>query len=285
MIDHIQLKLADGSRVQIAQQGAQVIGWQTAGGVEQLYLSPSTAQDGRAAIRGGVPVCFPQFNQRVLSDVPCPKHGFARDLPWKLESKESMSRQAQATWTLSDSEQTRAHWPYAFEAGLQVRLAPGQLSIKFAVTNTDNRPWSFAVALHSYFRVDDIARATLTGLHQQRYWDAVEHPEDMQVTGMQSERDLHVVGNVDRVYAAPTTTLSLHRGGAIRQRLQISQSKSLPEVVVWNPGPDLCARLNDMPADGYQHMLCVEAARVNQPVTLVPGAHWSGWQAFKLSAL
>lgn len=278
----IQLKLADGSRVQIAQQGAQVLGWQTAGGVEQLYLSPRSAQDGRTPIRGGVPLCFPQFNQRVLADTPCPKHGFARNLPWKLESKESMSRQAQATLTLGDSEETRAHWPYAFAAGLQVRLAPGQLSIKFAVTNTDTRPWSFALALHSYFRVDDIAKAALTGLQGQGYWDAVLHPDDQHQLSLQSERDLRIAGNVDRVYAAPTTPLSLYRGGASRQGLHISQSKSLSEVVVWNPGADLCAQLSDMPADGFQNMLCVEAARINQPVTLAPGAQWSGWQAFKL---
>lgn len=228
-------------------------------------------------------MCFPQFNQRVLGETPCPKHGFARNLPWKVDSKKSMSRQAQATLTLRDSEQTRVHWPYAFEAGLQVRLAPGQLSIKFAVTNTDSRPWSFALALHSYFRVDDITRAVLTGLHQQTYWDALQNPQDMQATRTQSEHDLHIVGNVDRVYAAPTQALSLYRGGATRQRLQISQSKSLSEVVVWNPGPDLCAQLSDMPADGFQNMLCVEAACINQPITVVPGAQWSGWQAFKLS--
>lgn len=277
----IKLKLADGSRVQIARQGAHILGWQTSGGVEQLYLSPKTARDGHTAIRGGVPICFPQFNQRALGDTPCPKHGFARNLPWKLESKESLSKQAQATFTLGDSEETRAHWPYAFQAGLQVRLAPGQLSIKFAVTNTDEQAWSFALALHSYFRVDDIAKTYLTGLHQQSYWDAVLNPQDMQASSVQTEADLHITGNVDRVYTAPGANMSLHKGSAGRQ-LNISQSKSLSEVVVWNPGKDLCAQLADMPADGYQQMLCVEAGRINQPVTLAPGAQWSGWQAFSL---
>ena len=39
--------------------------WQRAAdGVERLYLSPQTSRDGSTAIRGGVPVCFPQFNMR-----------------------------------------------------------------------------------------------------------------------------------------------------------------------------------------------------------------------------
>ena len=277
----VKLKLADGSRVQIARQGAHILGWQTSGGVEQLYLSPKTARDGRTPIRGGVPICFPQFNQRVLGTTPTPKHGFARNLPWKLESKDNLAKQAQATFTLGDSAETRAHWPYAFEAGLQVRLAPGQLSIKFAVTNTDEQPWSFALALHSYFRVDDIAKAYLMGLKQQSYWDAALHPQDTQISSLQKEAQLHVTGNVDRVYAAPAGPVVLQRGTRSKA-LQISQSKSLSEIVVWNPGKDLCAQLADMPADGYQHMLCVEAGRINHPIMLAPGAQWSGWQAFKL---
>ena len=68
----VKLKLADGSRVQIARQGAHILGWQTSGGIEQLYLSPKTARDGHTPIRGGVPLCFPQFNQRVLDTTPTP---------------------------------------------------------------------------------------------------------------------------------------------------------------------------------------------------------------------
>jgi len=33
-----------------------------------------------------------------------------------------------------------------------------------------------------------------------------------------------------------------------------------------------------MPDEGYRHMLCVEAACIDEPVTLAPGASWTGWQ-------
>jgi glucose-6-phosphate 1-epimerase len=38
-----------------------------------------------------------------------------------------------------------------------------------------------------------------------------------------------------------------------------------------------------MPADGWQHMLCVEAARILQPKTLSPGEEWTGRQCLTFS--
>ena len=64
--------------------------------------------------------------------------------------------------------------------------------------------------------------------------------------------------------------------------LEISQSDSFSETVVWNPGAELCARLPDMPVDGWRQMLCVEAACIDRPVQLEPGATWQGWQSLRL---
>jgi glucose-6-phosphate 1-epimerase len=64
--------------------------------------------------------------------------------------------------------------------------------------------------------------------------------------------------------------------------LEISQSASCSETVVWNPGAVLGAKLADMPADGFRHMLCVEAARIDEPVLLAPGAQWQGWQQLRV---
>jgi hypothetical protein len=87
--------LPNGDSVFVAQQGAQVLSWHAAG-AERLYLSPTSACDGVTAIRGGVPVCFPQFNQRGS----LPKHGFVRNMPWRLSEA---SLQAPALGARSDS--------------------------------------------------------------------------------------------------------------------------------------------------------------------------------------
>ena len=67
-----RLTLPCGDTVLVALQGAHVLSW-VSQGRERLYLRPNNLWDGKSAIRGGVPVCFPQFNQRGT----LPKHGLS----------------------------------------------------------------------------------------------------------------------------------------------------------------------------------------------------------------
>ena len=279
-LQQVSLTLPAGDTVRIALHGAQVLSWQTADGLERLYLSPRALLDGRSPIRGGVPICFPQFNQRVLGASALPKHGFARSLPWQLDSESVVGESATAVLSLSTDAHTQALWPQAFSVQLQVRLAPGQLRITASVHNTGPSAWPFALALHTYLRVASIARTTLQGLQACRYWDAVTHLDDTGVIQAQSQPDLAINGETDRVYAAagPLHLVQAPVVGGAASPLLIEQSHSFSETVVWNPGADVCARLADMPADGFEHMLCVEAARIDRPVMLEPGASWSGWQ-------
>lgn len=259
------LRLPQGDQVRVLQHGAHVVSW-VAGGRERFFLSPQARLDGRSAIRGGVPVCFPQFNQRG----PLPKHGFARNLPWEVDGPAiCTSEAASLTLCLRDSEATRVHWPQAFEARLRLDLSPGSLQITLSVRNTDTQPLDFSGALHSYLAVDEIAEATLEGLQGQAEWDAVRdhHGEAVEV--------LHFDGEFDRVYIAAARPLRLRERG---QALEIAQSPSWAQTVVWNPGAALCATLTDMPVDGHRHMLCVEAAQVLAPIRVQAGAAWSGWQ-------
>lgn len=250
--------------------GAQVLSW-VAGGRERLYLSPRSRFDGKAAIRGGVPICFPQFNQRG----PLPKHGFARKLSWLDDVPPDLGEQAaEVTLRLPSSEATRVFWPPSFEATLTLLLRPGSLQMTLGVRNTGETPLRFTGALHTYLAVKDIAAVQLDGLRGQPEWDALTD-QHRRVSGA-----LSFHGEFDRVYGAAAQALVLQDG---RDRLAIEQSPSFADTVVWNPGADKGASLSDMPADGYAHMLCVEAAQVMQPVTVDAGAQWQGWQ--RLSVL
>ena len=117
-----ELQLPGGDRVVVAHHGAQVLSWQT-GGRERLYLSPAAVMDARAPIRGGIPVCFPQFNQRG----PLPKHGFARHLAWTPSPARLEAEAAHLVLSLNDSTATRTWWAQAFEARLMIELQPGAL--------------------------------------------------------------------------------------------------------------------------------------------------------------
>jgi glucose-6-phosphate 1-epimerase len=261
--------LPNGDSVFVAQQGAHVLSWQ-AQGKERLFLSPQSVCDGTTAIRGGIPVCFPQFNQRGN----LPKHGFARNLPWRLVPERSQG--AEKVFELSANEQTLALWPFQFKAFLTVNLSPNSLQISLSVENQGPQSLSFTGALHTYFAVDHIAQVSLQGQAHQPEWDAVKD------THQTCADQLRFVAEFDRVYDANTQTQptwTLQDGAA---SLQISQSESWGQSVVWNPGADKCAQLNDMPANGYQHMLCVEAARVTSSIEVPPAQTWVGWQLLKI---
>jgi glucose-6-phosphate 1-epimerase len=258
---------ADASTLTVALHGAQVLSWATADGVERLYLSPSAVFDGQAAIRGGVPICCPQFNQRGM----LPKHGFMRNLPWAQAPSDAPET---LRLVLRDSQATRALWPHAFEARLEATLSRGQLRTALTLLNTDSAPWTFAAALHTYLRVDDIANARLEGLQGANRWDSLRDDRHVETAPA-----LHFDAEFDSVYAAPAQPLRFVQPGG---KLEISQSASCSETVVWNPGAVLGAKLADMPADGFRHMLCVEAARIDEPVLLAPGAQWQGWQQLRV---
>jgi glucose-6-phosphate 1-epimerase len=271
----IELSLAQGDRVRIALHGAHVLSWTTADAQERLYLSPRAHTDGVHPIRGGVPLCFPQFNERALGGNPLPKHGFARTLAWTPQDLQQSAAWSEARLGLCSNAQTLALWPHAFAATLTVRLESGCLRMAFEVHNTGSAAWPFALALHTYLHTDDIARTQLRGLEGLRYWDAVQHLAQPEVRLTQPESPLTFFAETDRVYADAQAPLTVHHpGGAVC----LTQSASLPDVVVWNPAAERCAALNDMPPGGWRDMLCVEAARINAPVLLSPGQSWSGWQ-------
>ncbi|MDA7415499.1 D-hexose-6-phosphate mutarotase [Xenophilus arseniciresistens] len=264
----VALALPQGDRVLVTLHGGQVVSWQSADEAgrltERLYLSPRSVFDGSFPIRGGVPVCWPQFNRRG----PLVKHGFVRNLPWQPVPTDVPDT---LVLRLASSEASRAFWPESFEATLTVQLAPASLRIALDVRNTGDTPWSFTGALHTYLHVQDAAAVSLHGLQGAARWDAVRDTHSTEASPA-----LRFGEEFDSVFAAQSAPLLLQDGA---RRLQISQSASCTETVVWNPGPALCAKLPDLPDDGWRHMLCVEAACIDTPQLVPPGAHWQAWQA------
>ena len=269
-----RLTLPCGDTVLVALQGAHVLSW-VSQGRERLYLSPDNLWDGKSAIRGGVPVCFPQFNQRGT----LPKHGFARNMNWTVGEAVASGDAAHIDFTLSTNPDTLTIWQQAFVAVLRVAMAPGQLTVTLTVNNTEvQNELHFGGALHTYLAVDDIDLTELRGLGGRPEWDAVAD-----VHGLADEV-LYFDGEFDRVYSwgesASSNPLHLQDGTST---LQIEQSPSWANSVVWNPGEGKCAALADMPAQGFARMLCVEAAQVFDPISIPAGGQWVGWQRLTVS--
>jgi len=256
---------AGGATAAVLHHGAQLASWRSAKGTENIYLSELADFSPGSAVRGGVPICFPQFS--TLGDLPL--HGFFRNQIWTPVPGGADGAEI-ARLQLRDTDETRALWPHAFQAELQVTVADHSLEIAFSVSNTGAEVFSFTAALHTYFRVAEIANVAITGLQNIRYLDKLKE----NVIDTETSARLLIDRPLDRVYYNTTEALTLGEGA---RQLRIS-TQGMPDTVVWNPGPERCATIADLPDDAWQHFVCIEAAVVDAPISLAPGATWRGIQ-------
>jgi glucose-6-phosphate 1-epimerase len=262
------LRAPDGAQATVLLHGATLVSWIPAGGVERLYLSPLAEAGPGKAVRGGVPVIFPQFEQRG----PLPRHGFARNRDWQWVEGAQRGGAVIGVLRLADDAATRAIWPHAFEAELSFSLSGQQLDVELAITNTGDAPFDFSAALHSYLLVGDLQRTQLGGLLGANYTDSL--------TGRQQQQELDpfgFAGEIDRIYWGATGAQHVASPAG---RLLIDR-QGFDDVVVWNPGPTKAAAMADLPDDDWLQMLCVEAAQIGEPVTLAAGQEWVARQGFK----
>lgn len=265
----LALRAPDGARATVLLHGAHLVSWIPSGGDEQLYLSPTAKYGNGASVRGGVPVIFPQFNARG----PLPRHGLVRSRSW--EATESVVRDGHAIGVLrfTDDIATRVHWKHGFEAELTVSLAGKEIDIELAVTNTGDTTFEFTAALHTYLRCNELLKVQLEGLQNRAYEDFLNGG----VAGEQWGDVLTFVGAIDRIYHNVNGPLTLRELG---RRTSIAMN-GFDDVVVWNPGDDGVQQLADMPDEDWRRMLCVEAARIREPVHLMPGEDWAGMQSLR----
>jgi glucose-6-phosphate 1-epimerase len=264
----VALRAADGAAAEIYLHGAHVTSWRPAPDEEErLFLSTRSEFRRGAAIRGGIPVIFPQF----AAEGPLPRHGFARTSEWRLDDADrSHAGDAVATFSLADSAELRAVWSAEFRASLTVRVGGTRLVVALGVENTGAAPFSFTCALHTYLRVHDAAQAEVVGLRGTRYRDSADRTK----LRIDDGPVLRVTGELDRVYVDAPRALVVREP---RRALRV-ETRDFPDVVLWNPGRKRAVGLPDMEPDGERAMLCVEAAVVQTPITLESGGRWQGSQ-------
>ena len=261
--EKVALTSRAGGRVEIRRHGAHVVRWITAAAEDVLYLSPRSRFEPGAAIRGGIPVIFPQFAEQG----PLPKHGFARTAEWEVVE----TGPGHAVLALADALATRAVWDHAFRLELRVESGPG-LAVTLAVHNTGDRAFEFTCALHTYLRVGDVRAVWISGLKGLRYRDKVAGGEHVQMG-----RDLRFAGETDRIYLDAPNELRVMDGGAWES--MVVRKRGFRDVVVWNPWDEKARAMDDLGPDQFHRFVCVEAACAGEPVRLEAGGRWEGMQA------
>jgi glucose-6-phosphate 1-epimerase len=274
-IDMPKITLMSGnSQAVIYCHGAHVVSW-TVGGVEQLFLSNQTVLKPPKAIRGGIPVCWPQF-----SDLgPLCQHGFARNASWSPAVSVDGSSALFRLSSKSTDPALLGAWSHPFELELRVTVTDNALVHEFVVRNSGDGAFDFTTALHTYFAVQDVTTATVEGLAGTRYLDSLDGRAE------KADADAAVVfqGEVDRIYLGVGRELAV-RTGALGRTVALTTSDTFGDAVVWNPWVDKAKKMADFGDDEYRGMVCVEVAQCRPAVTLAPGATWTGVQTLRSSA-
>ena len=251
----VQLTAPDGAEAIITLFGAHLVAWKSAGGTQHLFCSARSALDGSRAIRGGVPVVFPQFNERG----PGLRHGFARVSDWALVDSGTVgggndeAGTAFAVFALAPhdlSPDTAQAWPHDFLLQLRVSVGGDKLAMAFEVHNRGAAPFAFSCALHTYHLVDQVAAVRIDGIRDTEL--AIGDALDQIFHGVKGRTTLR----------AGASTLTLEQDG-------------FSDAVVWNPGAVNAAAMVDLDDDEYQRFVCIEPA-VIAPVTLQAGESWLG---------
>ena len=261
----------DTHTCEVYQHGAHVASWRVNATQEELLFCSSEAVfDGVKAIRGGIPICFPQFSDMG----PCEaQHGFARNTQWvvtalaatsvtmKLESRD-VSAKASAGFSGT----------YALEYTVTLEGERLRTSLRVENNASGDAPLEFTTALHTYFAVAECSQSSVRGLRGATYLDNL----DDRVAKRDDDECVRFNFEVDRIYKSTVNTLVIEDDVKGR-KFTIEKTPTLPDAVVWNPWIEKAKKMGDFGDEEYHSMVCVEVANV-QGVVVQAGDSWEASQ-------
>lgn len=248
-----------GSEAEIYLFGGCLTSWKVPNGKDLLFVRPDAVFNKKKPISGGVPHCFPQFGPGAIQ-----QHGFARNLDWSVVDSDNADGNPVVTLLLKDGPYSRSMWDFGFQALYKVILNSKSISTELTITNTDNKPFSFTSALHTYFSAS-VTGASVKGLKGCETLDKELDPTNP-VEGKE-ERDVVIFpGFVDRVYLDAPSELQLDNG--LGDVITIKNT-NWSDTVLWNPHLQMEAC--------YKDFVCVENAQIGN-VQLEPQQSWTAKQ-------
>nr|WBO25876.1 glucose-6-phosphate 1-epimerase 1 [Dianthus chinensis] len=271
-VPRILLSEPMGSSAEVLLYGGQVVSWKNDRREELLFMSSKAVWKPPKAIRGGIPVCFPQYGNFGTLE----QHGFARNRMWSLDDSPAPFSPATNSSTvdliLKPTEEDLKIWPRSFELRLRVSLSPGKLILIPRVRNIDNRSFSFMFALRNYLSISDISEVRIEGLETLDYFDNLMNKERY----TEQADAITFDGEVDRVYLKTPSKVAIidHE----KKRTFVLRKNGIPDAAVWNPWDKKAKMIPDLGDEDYKSMLCVDSAVVESQIVLKPSEEWKGYQ-------
>jgi glucose-6-phosphate 1-epimerase len=235
----------------ICLYGAHVTSFRPRNTMDLLWMSPESMFEVGKPIRGGIPVCFPWFGPHK-TDPDKPQHGFARLMYWDvLETAVKPNGETLIRLQLCSSVETKAYWAYDFCAEMTITVGL-TLVVNLKVSNTSSAAFEYGCALHTYYNLSAIDSLTIEGLKGITYFNQLTGGYDIQeeeILEIQEPLTRHYLNTESQVVIADS---------AFRRRIKVDKTGS-KVTTVWNPGAETCAKIGDLPDDGYETFVCVEA--------------------------
>jgi glucose-6-phosphate 1-epimerase len=260
---------ASGASCKIHDFGVTVLSYKTGAGRECLFVSRDAKLDGSKAVRGGIPLVFPQFGQ---PDKSMPQHGFLRNNYWKVDESSAYDTADAAgisyTFELKDAKNSRGgKWDEKTDLDCScvfaIKIGADKMETSLEIKNTASKPFDFQTLQHTYYLVDgnaalDTSQCYVKGLEGYSVSDKVTKEE--YTLGADP---VTIGGSVDRIYTPPAgkgvvdVTIGVGGGKTIKMTATgLLDGSSVPvSCVVWNPHKKNAAKMGDFGDDQVSYGL------------------------------
>ncbi|KAL7134375.1 hypothetical protein ABFS83_11G022500 [Erythranthe nasuta] len=267
----VYLRQPGGYSAEIYVYGGQVMSWKK-GAEELLYLSRKAVFRHPFPIRGGIPICFPRF----FNDENMEHHGFARVRLWSIDASPNAATSPDRASTDLILMPSKTDRPNKFDYRIRIILeSNGDLTMISRIQNRkgSGKLLTFHFSYHTYFSVSDISEVRIEGLENVDYLDYLQNKNRF------TEKDEAITfdSEVDKVYLSTPHMISII-DRQINRTFTIHKDGALPDIVVWNPWRTKAKEIFDLGNKEYRNFVCVEAAAVENAITLDPGEVWTGTQ-------
>ena len=159
----IKIAHGDVSAEMVPERGAIVTALRVRG-KDVLYLDRATLDDATKNVRGGIPVLFP-YAGKLVDEVFLPagtkmkQHGFGRNKPWQVVEKRADSIRV----ALAQDAETRAQYPFEYDADYTALLLPNGLQVELLITNRGAQPLPVSPGWHPYFNCPAAKKGEVAG--------------------------------------------------------------------------------------------------------------------------
>jgi D-hexose-6-phosphate mutarotase len=253
----------DSAIASISLFGGQLLTWQPKREARPvLWMSPLAKFDGKSAIRGGVPLCWPWFGKHPSSST-APAHGYARLSTWELERIETVA-DGRTELVMSLPPEARSGEHRHSGLGHTVRLVIGDvLEIDSTTRNDSNETLRVTEGLHTYFQISDVAEAQVSGLSGCDYVDLLADNQLRRQDG-----SIGFGEEVGRIFLHCDKTAAIEDRG-YRRRILVS-GRGARSIAVWNPGLHTASKMADLGSEAWRSMVCVETANALDDAIMIP---------------